>query len=218
MPPAVTFDDGVGQAEPDEALLGRADADRELVRRPEDAEAVEQLDDRADAHRLEQLQWPPRCRAGRPCGSRSAATDSGKGRPGSSTMTRRRIVTNMIPRMPPRIISAAESRYSSHHVRRVEVPELEDDERRDREDRAGGHRLADRADGSGEVLLEHAALEQAQHGHADDGGRVGGRDGHAGPQPEVGVGGAEDDAHHEAEHERPERELAHRRVRQARAA
>ena len=43
-----------------------------------------------------------------------AATDSGNGRPGSSTITRRRIVTNMIPRMPPRIISAAESRYSSH--------------------------------------------------------------------------------------------------------
>ena len=31
-------------------------------------------------------------------------------------------------------------------------------------------------------------------------------------RPEVGVGRAEDDAHHQAEDQRPDRELAHRRV------
>jgi hypothetical protein len=47
-------------------------------------------------------------------------------------------------------------------------------------------------DGPGDVLLEDAALEQLQQGHADDGGRVGRGDGHAGLEAEVGVGGAED--------------------------
>ncbi len=41
-----------------------------------------------------------------------AATDSGNGSDRSSTMTRRRIVTNMIPRIPPRIIRAEAVRYS----------------------------------------------------------------------------------------------------------
>ena len=35
-----------------------------------------------------------------------AATDSGKGSSRSSTITRRRTVTNMMPRMPPTIIRA----------------------------------------------------------------------------------------------------------------
>jgi hypothetical protein len=69
-----------------------------------------------------------------------------------------------------------------------------------REDGAGGDRLADRADGAGEVLLEDGALEDAQHGHADDRGRVGGGDGHAGAQAEVGVGRAEHDGHDQAQH------------------
>ncbi len=41
-----------------------------------------------------------------------AATDSGKGSPSSSTITRLSIVTKRIPRMPPRTISAAAVRYS----------------------------------------------------------------------------------------------------------
>ena len=45
-----------------------------------------------------------------------AATDSGKGSPGSSTITRRSIVTNRIPRTPPRIINAAAVRYSGSIV------------------------------------------------------------------------------------------------------
>ncbi len=43
-----------------------------------------------------------------------AATDSGKGSDGSSTITRRRIVTMKIPRMPPRIISDDDSTYCCH--------------------------------------------------------------------------------------------------------
>jgi hypothetical protein len=41
-----------------------------------------------------------------------AATDSGKGSVASSTMTRRRTVTNMMPSRPPRIISAVAVEYS----------------------------------------------------------------------------------------------------------
>ena len=43
-----------------------------------------------------------------------AATDSGNCSDESSTMTRRRIVTNMIPSSPPRIISDDDTRYSCH--------------------------------------------------------------------------------------------------------
>ncbi len=42
----------------------------------------------------------------------AAATDSGKGKERSSTMTRRRSVTKKTPRMPPMIIRAEEMRYS----------------------------------------------------------------------------------------------------------
>ena len=41
-----------------------------------------------------------------------AATDSGNGSARSSTMTRRRIVTNRMPRMPPTIMRAVAVRYS----------------------------------------------------------------------------------------------------------
>jgi hypothetical protein len=41
-----------------------------------------------------------------------AATDSGKGRDVSSTITRRRIVTNRMPRKPPRIMRAVAVMYS----------------------------------------------------------------------------------------------------------
>ena len=97
-------------------------------------------------------------------------------------------------------------------VEGLEAPDLEDDEGRDREDRARRHRLADRADRSRVVLLEERALHHPQHRHADDRGRVGGRDRHAGAQAEVGVGGAEHDAHHQAQEEGPDRELRHRGV------
>ena len=56
-------------------------------------------------------------------------------------------------------------------------------------------------------------LKSAQHGHADDGRRIGGGDRHAGAQAEVGVGRAENDAHDEPEQERPQGELRHGRVR-----
>ena len=69
-----------------------------------------------------------------------------------------------------------------------------------REDGAGCDRFADGAGGSREVLFEDAAFaEDSQDGHADDGGGIGGGDGHAGAQSEIGVGGAEDDAQHESD-------------------
>ncbi len=91
----------------------------------------------------------------------------------------------------------------------VELPQVEDDERRDGEDGARGHRLTNRADGPGEVLLEDgAALEQPEHRHADDGGRVSGGNRHPRAQSEVRVGRAQDDAHEQAQDERAQRELA----------
>jgi len=98
------------------------------------------------------------------------------------------------------------------HVLAVEVPELQDHERGNREDRARRDRLTDRADGPGEVLLEDRAAADAQQRHADDRRRVGRGDRHAGAQAQVGVGRPQDDAHAAAEQQRPHRELGHRRV------
>ncbi len=95
-------------------------------------------------------------------------------------------------------------------VDRVEIrPGADDQKGRDGEDGPGGDGLADRAHGPGDVLLEDGALHQAEDGHADDRGRVGGRDGHAGPQAEIGVRRSEDDGHEDAEDERPQGELPH---------
>ncbi len=54
----------------------------------------------------------------------AAATDSGKTRSGSETMTRRRKVTNMIPRSPPTNIRADDLRYASTVLNFVQAPEM----------------------------------------------------------------------------------------------
>ena len=105
----------------------------------------------------------------------------------------------------------SEETADNHQRRRLGIgpgrreirPRARHDERRDGEDRASRDRFADRPDGSRHVLLENRTLEQAQDRHADDRRRVGRRDGHAGAQPEVGVGRAEDHGHDQAEKNRP---------------
>ena len=82
-----------------------------------------------------------------------------------------------------------------------------DEEGRDGEDGPGGHRLPDGADGPGDVLFQDGPPHDPENGHADDGRRVGGGDGHAGPQAEVGVGRPEDDGQHEPDEQRPEGEF-----------
>ena len=82
-------------------------------------------------------------------------------------------------------------------------PDAADHEGGDGEDGAGGHGLADAAHGSGHVLFEDGALHELDEGHADDRGRVGGGNGHAGLQPEVGIGGTEHHGHDEADEHRP---------------
>ena len=67
-------------------------------------------------------------------------------------------------------------------------PDAADDEGGNGEDGAGGHGLTDAAHGAGHVLFEDGALHQLDEGHADDRRRVGGGDGHARLQAEVGVG------------------------------
>ena len=95
-------------------------------------------------------------------------------------------------------------------VEGVEVrPGARDDEGGDGEDGPGGDRFADGADRPGDVLLEDRALHDLQDGHADDGRGIGGRDGHAGPEAEVGVGRAEDDGQNEADEDGPKREFLH---------
>ncbi len=114
----------------------------------------------------------------------------------------------------------AEGTAEQHQDRRlpVGVLEIKDrpcagyDECRDREDCARSHRLSDGAHGSGNVLFEDRALHQAQNGHTDNRGRIGGGDGHAGAQAKVSVRGAEDYGEHQAEQHGPERKLRHGRV------
>jgi len=79
----------------------------------------------------------------------------------------------------------------------------------DGEDGAGGDGLADGAGGTGEVLFENGSALEAEEGHADDGGGVGGGDRDAGLEPEIGIGGAEDDAHQETEDDGEVGELRH---------
>ena len=88
-------------------------------------------------------------------------------------------------------------------------PDAADDEGGDGEDGAGGHGLADAAHGAGHVLFEDGALHELDEGHPDDRRGVGGGDGHAGLQPEVGIGGAEHHGHDEADEHRPQGELPH---------
>ena len=100
----------------------------------------------------------------------------------------------------------AEHSAHQHQDRRFPVGMLKvkyrpcagDHERWDGEDRARGHRFADRADGSRDVLLQHRALHEAQQRHADDGRGIRGGDGHAGAQAEIGVSCAQNDGQNQA--------------------
>ena len=137
-----------------------------------------------------------------------AATDSGNGSVWSSTITRLRIVTNMMPSVPPSIISAADSRYSSAMFARSNFQNF-------RMTKAGSVKMAPAATDSpidptvrAKFSSRMRSPEQPQHGHPDDGGRVRGGDGHAGAQAQVRVGRAEDDAHDQAQDEGPHREFA----------
>jgi hypothetical protein len=53
-----------------------------------------------------------------------AATDSGNGRSGSSTITRRSSVTKSIPRNPPTIMSAVDFQYASTEEKLPQAPEI----------------------------------------------------------------------------------------------
>ena len=99
-------------------------------------------------------------------------------------------------------------------ARRREVgPDARDVERRDREDRARGDRLADRAHGAREVLLQDGAAHGAQHRHPDHRRRIGRGDRHPRLEAQVRVGRAEHHAHHQADDQRADRELRHVGVR-----
>ena len=98
---------------------------------------------------------------------------------------------------------------AEHGIAGVVAPQAGDDESGNGEDGAGGHRFADGADRAGDVFLEDRALHQAKNGHADDGRRVGGGDGHAGAQAEISVGGAQNAGHEQPENHGAGGELRH---------
>jgi hypothetical protein len=98
-------------------------------------------------------------------------------------------------------------------VRRIERrPGAGHNERGQREDRAGSHRFADRTGGARDVFFQHRSLESAQHGHADDGRRIGGSDGHSRVQAEVRVGCAKDHGHHQSQQDGAQRQFLHLHV------
>ncbi len=93
------------------------------------------------------------------------------------------------------------ARFGPCHGRGKVAPTACHDERGKREHGPGGDRLADRAHGSGDVLLEDGTLEQTQHGHPNDGCRIGGGNRHAGPEPEIRVRRSKDHGHDQAEND-----------------
>jgi len=111
----------------------------------------------------------------------------------------------------------AERAAHQHQDRRLQIGMLEvenrprsrDDKGRNGEDGASGHRLANRADGSSDVLFQDRALHEPQYRHSDDGGGIGSGDGHAGAKAEVGVSGAENDRHDQAEKHGADGKLCH---------
>src|SRR4029077_16120518 len=69
--------------------------------------------------------------------------------------------------------------------------------------------FTDRARGTRDVLFQDGAFEHAQHRHADHRRGVGGGDRLAGFESEICVGGAQNHAHHQAEHDGSPGELLH---------
>src|ERR1035437_1948640 len=70
-------------------------------------------------------------------------------------------------------------------------------------------RLPDQPGGTRDILFQDRALAKPQNGHADYRRRIRGRDSLAGAQTQVCVGGAQHDAHHQAEQHRSPGELSH---------
>ena len=132
----------------------------------------------------------------------AAALPSGNASFWSTISARRSGTEKNTPRMPPRPAIASTQMYWKS------VPVAEDHQRRDREDHARRDRRAGRGAGLHDVVLEDAAAaEHAQHRHRNHGGRNRRCDGHAGEQPEVGVGGGEDHRQHDRERNCAKRQL-----------
>ncbi|OPZ68357.1 MAG: hypothetical protein BWY83_02339 [bacterium ADurb.Bin478] len=89
------------------------------------------------------------------------------------------------------------------------LPDTGKDKSGNGENGACGQRLSHCAGGSGHVFFQNSALEDAQHGHGDDSRRKSGCHGHAGPEPQVGIGRAQDDRQDDAQQNRPEGQLFH---------
>ena len=100
-------------------------------------------------------------------------------------------------------------------VRRREKfrPDAGDEERGEREDRAGRHGFTDGADGTRDVLFEDRSLQGLEQGHADNRGRVRGGNGHTGLEAEVCVCRTQHDGENETDEQRAKRKLLHIRVR-----
>ena len=102
---------------------------------------------------------------------------------------------------------AAEERQ--RHDLQVGWDRTPQEQRRDREDRAGCERSGRGRDRLRHVRLEDRAFppQQAECSHRHDRGGDGCRDGHSHAQAEVGICGAEDDAEYDADDDGLEREL-----------
>ncbi len=100
-----------------------------------------------------------------------------------------------------------------HHLQvgRRHAPEKE---RRDREDRSGGERRGGRSDRLRDVGFQDraAAAERAEDRHRHDGRRNRGGDGQPDPQPQVRVGGAEDEPEQDARDDGAKGEFVRRQV------
>ena len=199
---------GLGAAGGVDAQQLVLEGDERLAFGGEQLELLEELDGGADAHGGEQELGPAAL------GAAAGLVDLGGGHRFGE---RQLLVLHHDPPQDGHEQNADETTHQ-HDGGGLEVvgqgheiprPDSGDHERRNREDGPGGDRFADGADGPGDVLLENAALEQLQQGHADDGGRVGRGDGHAGLEAEVGVGGAEDHRQRQTDGHGPKGELLH---------
>jgi hypothetical protein len=91
-------------------------------------------------------------------------------------------------------------------------PDLHHDKGGDGEDRSGHQRLTDTGRGAGDVLLENVAAHkgQAKGGNGDDRCRKGSGDGHARFEPQIGIGKAKDNGHHQTQNDGSPGELRQR--------
>ena len=164
---------------------------------------LEQLDERAEAHHLEQQAAAARALAG--------AVDL---RRGDRFRERQlRVGDHAAPQDDDE--EDAQQAAHQHEQGALQVVELlpgaGHQERREGEDGAGGQRFADGGRRAGDVLFEQAAAEQApDHDHGDHCRREGGRDRLTGANAQVGVRRAQHHGHQQAEQQRAQREFARR--------